>query len=78
VADKHKGKLSAKDVQEAQDEEARDAVRGICRAFGHALTLTIMSACLPAGHVSEDEAIEAAASAWETLADKIIDFAKEN
>lgn len=78
MGEKPKGKLSAKDVQDAEEEAAREAVRGLARAVGHALSLTIMSACLPAGHSAEDEAIQAAASAWETLADKIVDFAKEN
>jgi hypothetical protein len=78
MPDKNEGKMSARDIQDAEEWEARRLARGLARAFGYALQLTIMSAVMPAGHSAEEDAIEAAAAAWEGLADKIVDFAKEN
>lgn len=78
MADKGKGKHSAKDIRAAEEEAHAEAIRDIFRNVGQALAFTIMFAQHPAGGPQEDELLAACDDAWSSLADKVIDFAKEN
>jgi hypothetical protein len=65
-------------AQEVQELEVAESVRDVFRHAGRALCFTIMAAEYPPGGPREDELLKACDDAWSSLADKVLNFAKEN
>lgn len=69
-------KLSARDIQAAEEATDLARLRGIARQLGRALALTVQTALDPSGGGAEGDLIWTLDRSWEKLADLIVEFAE--